>query len=94
MIKKMVLFLTLLFLVSCSSQIGSIAKCAEIPYQDGGTEITMEEMNLGFYYGSLRNKKYGTPDDWVHVGEGTSNALWLDPSKQNGRGNDCERFFE
>ncbi len=44
------------------------------------SDITQEEINVGWYYGQLNQKKPGTPDMWLHKGEGTKSAKWFDPS--------------
>jgi hypothetical protein len=41
--------------------------------------ITHEELAAGWYYGELNQKKPGTPDTWLHKGEGTRSAMWFDP---------------
>lgn len=40
--------------------------------------ITQEELDTGWYYGQLGQKKPGTPDNWLHKGEGTKSAMWFD----------------
>lgn len=42
--------------------------------------ITEAELAQGWYFGEKDQKKPGTPDDWVHTGEGTRNAKWSDPT--------------
>ena len=41
--------------------------------------ITQRELDTGWYYGQLNQKKPGTPDTWLHKGEGTKSAMWFDP---------------
>jgi len=41
--------------------------------------ITQEELDAGWYYGFIDQKKPGTPDTWLHKGEGTRSAMWFDP---------------
>lgn len=42
--------------------------------------ITEWELDQGWYWGSLSQKKPGTPDDWVHFGEETRSARWHRPT--------------
>jgi hypothetical protein len=42
--------------------------------------ITDEELATGWYFGQLNQKKPGTPDTWLHKGEGTRSAMWFDPN--------------
>ncbi len=37
------------------------------------------ELKEGWYFGALKDKKPGTPDDWFHVGEGGRSAKWRAP---------------
>ena len=43
-------------------------------------EITQEELEAGWYWGFIDQKKPGTPDTWLHINEGTRSAMWCDPS--------------
>ena len=49
--------------------------------------ITEQELNQGWYYGDENQKKQGTPDSWVHVGEGTRSAMWKKPDLNFGEEN-------
>ncbi|MCF7795551.1 hypothetical protein K9M42_00455 [Patescibacteria group bacterium] len=42
-------------------------------------KITEEELERGWYWGSVSQKKLGTPDNWVHKSEGSRNAMWVSP---------------
>src|SRR3990172_8404771 len=44
-----------------------------------------QEMERGWYYGSLNQKKYGTPDDWAHDFEGARSACWHKPGVMCGQ---------
>ena len=46
------------------------------PYSGNAPAITEKELECGSYYGGYNQKKPGTPDDWIHSGEGTRSALW------------------
>ncbi len=67
----------------CTSLCGN-AKCdpaTETAYnctQDCGeiSAISRHDLEVGWYYGSLKQKKPGMPDDWIHDGEGTRSACW------------------
>jgi len=43
-------------------------------------EISQEELAAGWYWGFIDQKKPGTPDNWLHRGEGTKSAMWFDPN--------------
>ncbi|MBU0534593.1 MAG: hypothetical protein ABIJ82_02735 [Patescibacteria group bacterium] len=40
------------------------------------TDITFQDFEQGWYWGSYDQRKTGTPDNWVHSGEGTRSASW------------------
>jgi hypothetical protein len=48
--------------------------------------ISSQDIERGWYYGSLIRKKPGTPDDWVHDAEGTRSACWHKPGVRCGQG--------
>ena len=48
--------------------------CEDIP------AITQEELDAGWYYGFIEQKKPRTPDTWIHILEGTRSARWVDPT--------------
>lgn len=43
------------------------------------SNITEQELTQGWYWGSLDQKKPGTPDNWIHSDEGTRSAKWYKP---------------
>jgi len=45
--------------------------------------VSKIEMENGWYWGNLDQKKLGTPLDWIHQNEGTRSAKWLKPSLEN-----------
>ncbi|MFH1188526.1 MAG: hypothetical protein V1652_01625 [bacterium] len=64
--------------------------CAKIvPSQDVPT-ISATERDGGMYYGNLDQKKEGTPDDWIHVLEGTRSASWRSPEVGKNYKCDCD----
>lgn len=52
----------------------SVKKCAQV--QETTLNITQQELERGWYWGNLNQKKPGTPDDWIHELEGTRSACW------------------
>ncbi|MFA5270131.1 MAG: hypothetical protein WC400_00740 [Patescibacteria group bacterium] len=42
--------------------------------------ISDEVLGRGWYYGSLSDKKPGTPINWRHGAEGSRSAMWYDPN--------------
>ena len=61
----------------CQARCSSIEAAPNVPY-------TFEERGAGLdcYYGGLNQKMPGTPDDWVHVKEGTRSAAWCGPNPE------------
>jgi len=51
---------------------------------DGSTygipQFGSEDKVRGWYYGSKEQKRSGTPEFWIHRGEGTRSAQWYDPN--------------
>ena len=65
-----------------------VSACKEIPPSETAPEITGQELEQGWYWGQLDQKKPGTPDDWLHFQEGSRSAGWFAPT--NGSQNcDC-----
>ncbi|HWR73520.1 MAG TPA: hypothetical protein VN604_10140 [Nitrospirota bacterium] len=54
--------------------------CPKDCEQDAG--ILQQELERGWYYGSLDQKKPGTPGAWVHDFEGARSACWHKPGVQ------------
>ncbi len=78
---------------SCSSI------CKEIPFSETSSQITQPELNKGWYWGSLDQKKPGTPDDWIHTAEGRRSASWriiedtmYGPGYENRPKCDCDKY--
>jgi len=44
--------------------------------------ITQEELDNGWYYGQLNQKRPGTPHTWLHKDEGSKSAMWFDPNSE------------
>ena len=42
-------------------------------------KITEEELERGWYWGFENQKKMGTPDNWIHKGEESRDAMWVSP---------------
>jgi len=66
--------------------------CKDIPFSKVATEITQAELEQGWYYGTLRQKKPGTPDNWIHSGEGYKSASWFAPSEETLDSCDCNKY--
>ena len=62
--------------------------CSKILSSVNIKEISSLELEGGMYYGNLDEKKKGTPDDWIHVLEGTKSSSWRLP--ENGKNYDCD----
>ena len=52
--------------------------CEDVPFSETAPQITQQELIDG-YYGSLNQKKPGTPVYWIHQFEGTRSARWIVP---------------
>ncbi|MBN1386041.1 hypothetical protein JW968_03635 [Candidatus Woesearchaeota archaeon] len=79
--KRIIVSLLLLALMAgCTKDCQQV--CSEIGPSDSAPEITSQELQQGWYYGALDQKKPGTPDTWVHVGDGTRSAMWASASDQ------------
>lgn len=65
--------------------------CKNIPFSENAPPITEQEINQGWYYGQLDQKKPGTPETWIHKGEGTRSAMWFAPSNEDLEFCDCKR---
>lgn len=71
-------------------------ECKDIPFSDKAPKITESDLNAGWYYGQLDQKKPGTPEIWFHAGEGMRSAMWYDPAKYTGHSLDfpcdCNKY--
>lgn len=83
------IILSLLLFTSCNNKSCSEI-CSEIP--EKWVEISQEDLEQGRYYGGLNQKKVGTPDDWIHYGEGTRSASWSAPNENNKDLCDCNKW--
>jgi hypothetical protein len=69
-----------------------IQSCGHIAVSENTPAITAAELGGGMYYGSLNEKKPGTPPSWLHALGGTRSANWYDPQKNPSTGSgacDC-----
>jgi hypothetical protein len=70
--------------IACAGVISHYNNVTENPNNDSFCQsyppITQEELTAGWYYGQLNQKKPGTPDTWLHKGEGTKSAMWFNPT--------------
>jgi len=81
--KKRVWMIGIILIILIVIVIGGIYYKYVYPYSGNAPEITQEELECGTYYGQYNQKKPGTPDNWVHDGEGTMSATWHAPSNTN-----------
>ena len=71
------------------NETGHMENCTGTPYQYNVTEpqgndtyngvFSQKDLDAGWYFGVIDQKKPGTPDTWIHVGGGTLSARWVDP---------------
>jgi hypothetical protein len=64
--------------------------CAKIIPSESTPQITSAELTAGMYYGNLNQKKKGTPDNWVHILEGTRSATWCSPNTVKNYSSNCD----
>ena len=71
--------------------IDCISSCNAIP--ERGSAITDYELEQGWYYGRLEDKKQGTPENWIHGQEGYRSAAWSKPTGSL-EACDCNLYFD
>jgi hypothetical protein len=59
-----------------SPQYQADAEAISTPASLTQTPINKCEVKQGWYYGSINDKKPGTPNDWFHQNEGSRSAKW------------------
>lgn len=71
-------------------------ECDKIPTSTNSGNINDIDIENGWYYGDLNQKKNGTPTTWVHSSEGTRSARWYKPNNDINYENliDCYKYFE
>ena len=65
--------------------------CTIIAPSKSAPQISSMELEGGMYYGNLNQKKEGTPDDWIHVLEGTRSSAWRSSKTGNNYECDCNQ---
>ena len=84
--KHTVILLVIFTLIFTSCTTEPQAKCANIAPMENAPFTFEEAMERGIvgdngcYYGSCDQKLPGTPDNWVHISEGSRSAAWCAPS--------------
>ncbi|MCF7906482.1 Kazal-type serine protease inhibitor family protein [Patescibacteria group bacterium] len=58
-------------------------KC-NIKINENLQEIKEEEIENGYYYGDIAEKKPNTPTTWINIDSGTKNAMWVSPEYYTG----------
>lgn len=79
MIISIVLILTCVEIIRYYSDTSNNNDSNNVSFCENCPHITQEELDAGWYYGELDQKKPGTPDTWIHILEGTRSAMWIDP---------------
>jgi hypothetical protein len=51
------------------------------PVEAETADFSANDEEQGWYWGDLDQKKVGTPETWIHKGEGTRSAQWFNPVK-------------
>ncbi len=94
------LILILTFFLAGCSKVGTdadcVLACSEIVPADNAPEISSLELEAGMYYAHLDEKKKGTPDDWIHILEGSKSSSWRSPEAGKNYKCDCDilNFYE
>lgn len=86
-----ILFIILLIGMVLVSGCGKKYCCEDVPFSETASQITQQELSKGWYWGSLDQKKPGTPEDWVHTLEGTRGARWIVPTQPDMKC-DCGKY--
>lgn len=76
--------------VATENTVECAAACAKIIPSESATQISALDIENGQYYGSLSQKKKGTPDNWLHVLEGTKSAAWCSPTAAGNYSSGCD----
>jgi hypothetical protein len=58
-------------------------KC-NIKVNENLQKISEEEIENGYYYGTIEAKKTNTPITWINIDSGTKNAMWISPEYYTG----------
>lgn len=61
-----------------------ISACDKILASSSSSSISFLDLENGWYYASLNQKKNGTPSGWIHTSEGTRSAKWYYPNITQG----------
>lgn len=69
----------------CAIACTKIIPATDIP------QISASELASGMYYGSLAQKKKGTPEDWIHTGGRTRSATWQAAKTAADSNCDCDK---
>jgi hypothetical protein len=84
--KRIVLIITILLMVTgFAFQKSAFPEPQDNQAQQNLQSISSEDLERGWYYGSLNQKKDGTPDDWIHDRERTRSACWHKPGVRCGQ---------
>jgi hypothetical protein len=67
-----------------------VTACAKIVPSESSPQISSAELESGMYYGNLDQKKKGTPNDWIHILEGTRSAAWCSPKASKNYNANCD----
>ncbi|VVB66226.1 Uncharacterised protein [Candidatus Gugararchaeum adminiculabundum] len=83
--------LGLVLLSGCAQTTNTNSACDSISSSPNAGNFSETDAANGMYYGSLDQKKPGTPAGWVHVAEGTRSAAWVAPKDgKPAAANDCK----
>lgn len=86
MIKRIVLIIAVLLMVTgFVFQESAFPESQDNQAQQNPRSISLQDLERGWYYGSLDQKKPGMPDDWVHDFEDTRSACWHKPGVRCGQ---------
>lgn len=77
------LILGIIVVVAILSFLLFFGKKGENKISMNGGEISQKELDLGWYYGSERDKKPGTPEHWKHEDDGSRSARWFDAARSS-----------
>ena len=89
----LIILILAFFLAGCSkagTNADCVLACSKIVPADNASNISSLELEGGMYYANLDEKKKGTPDDWIHVLEGSKSSSWRSPEVSKNYDCDCD----
>jgi hypothetical protein len=89
--KKIIYIFLMMFILSACTSKDCQTRCNNIkPIKDEAWDFNkVPKLPTGCYWGGLKGKLFGTPEGWVHYGEGSRGAVWCPPNPDFIKDCDC-----